>query len=443
MKQLIYPILILLFLHPDQMNANSCTIDIFLQAVDQHNPDLHLAQHDLELATVQKREARSLALPKVGAQGSYNRNLKRNYMYVEMPTADSLGNIIDIPMSFPINKNNEYAFNVALSQTLFSFNVGYALKAASQYRELTGEIYNATRQDILTWARKAFYSTLLLEEVLEITRAATANAEENFLNMQSRRESGLASEFALMQAEVRWQSLLPEVTRAERNLEVAYNNLRQMAGWPISRELELQGDLENLPQLPQLPELEEVLQTRPDYNALKWEERLRRTGIRSDRSNYLPSLSGSFIYSYRSQSDDFVFDKERNNSWIAGLTLNIPIFSGGYTSARIQRSSLELSKNQLRIERLERDIQNELMNIHLRLQEASARIITAETTRETAGRAFAIAESGIESGLVTQLELKDARLYLDNARLGYYSATWEYLNAWFDWNLALGEVGLE
>jgi outer membrane protein len=443
MKQLIYPIMILLLLLPVQMSATTCTIDVFLQAVDQHNPDLQLAQRDLELASVQKREARSLALPKIGAQGSYSRNLKRNYMYVEMPTADSLGNIIDIPMSFPINKNNEYAFNVALSQTLFSFNVGYALKAASQYRELTGEIYRASRQGILTWARKAFYGTLLLEEVLEITQAATANAEDNFLLMQSRRESGLASEFALMQAEVRWQSLLPEVTRAERNLEVAYNNLRQMAGWPLSRELELQGDLENLPQLPKLPEMDEVLQTRPDYNALKWEERLRRTGIKSDRSNHLPTLSGSFIYSYRSQSDDWALDQERNNSWIAGMTLNIPIFSGGYTSARVERSRLELSKNQLRLERLERDIQSELVNIHLRLQEASARIITAETTRETAGRAFAIAESGVSSGLVTQLELKDARLYLDNARLGYYSATWEYLSAWFDWQLALGNVGLE
>ncbi|MBL7033566.1 MAG: TolC family protein [Candidatus Delongbacteria bacterium] len=442
MKNLLSLIILLLFLKPLSAQYANYTITQFLQAVDANNPDLQLALRDVALAATQKREALSLALPKIGAQGSYRRNLKRNYLFVEMPTADSLGDISDVPISFPINRNNEYAFNVVLSQTLFSFNVGYALQASDQYEQLTDEVYAVSRQGVFTWARKAFYSTLLLEEVLEITRAAMENAAENFHEMEVRYAEGLTSEFALLQAQLRWQSLLPEISRAERNLELAYNNLRQLAGWSLEAELKLQGDLETLPEPPARPNLQQVLQHRPDYNALLWEEKLRRTGVKAQRSGYYPSLDGSFIYAYSSQADDWAVDDNRNNSWIAGLTLNIPIFTGGYTSAQVQRSRLELSKNQLRLERREGEIQTELENVWLRLNESHNRIAVALANRTVAAKAFSIAENGVESGLVSQLELKDARLYYDNAQLGYYSAAWEYMNAWFDWQLALGEADL-
>ena len=427
---------------PAAATAVECTLPEFLQAVAHSNPDLQLAQRDLELASVQKREARSLALPMIAAQGNYSRNLKRNYLYVDMPAEDSLGNLVEVPMSFPINRNNDYSFNLVMNQTLFSFNVGYALKAAGQYETLSSQIYRASRQGILTWARKAFYSTLLLEKVLEITEAAAVNAQENFRNQERRFNEGLASEFQRLQAEVRWQSLLPEVAAAKRNLELALNNLRQMAGWPLDRELQLAGDLENLPPLPPLPDLEEVLISRPDYNALLWEEKLRQTGLKVERSGYFPSLSGSFVYRYSAQADDWVFDENRNNSWIAGVTLNIPIFTGGYTSARVQRAQLELNKNQLRLERQRREIHTELENIQLRLKQARARCNAAATTLTAAAKAFQIAEEGAATGLVSQLELKDARLFYDQAQLGRYSAAWEYLDAWLDWQLALGEADL-
>jgi outer membrane protein TolC len=260
--------------------------------------------------------------------------------------------------------------------------------------------------------------------------------------MEARYERGLVSEFALLQAEVRMQSLLPEITLAERNLELAYSSLKELAGWSLSDDLKLSGSLEELPELPQMPQLPQILERRPDYNALVWEEKLRQTGALSARASSYPTLTGNLIYNYSAQSDDWVFDENRNNSWIAGVSLTIPIFTGGYISATVQRAEVELSKNRLQLERREREIQTELDNSWLRLEEANKRITSALTTRTLAAKAFSIAEDGTASGLVSQLELKDARLYYDNAQVGYYAAAWEYLNAWFDWKLALGEGDL-
>jgi len=47
-----------------------------------------------------------------------------------------------------------------------------------------------------------------------------------------------------------------------------------------------------------------------------------------------------------------------------------------------------------------------------------------------------------KSGLTTQLELKDSRIMLDQATMGFYSAIFEYLVAYFDWEKAIGSVAL-
>ena len=56
----------------------------------------------------------------------------------------------------------------------------------------------------------------------------------------------------------------------------------------------------------------------------------------------------------------------------------------------------------------------------------------------TAEKAFRIAEVSARNGLATQLELKDARVVLDQAQVNYYSSIYQYLDAYFDWQNAIG-----
>jgi outer membrane protein TolC len=48
-------------------------------------------------------------------------------------------------------------------------------------------------------------------------------------------------------------------------------------------------------------------------------------------------------------------------------------------------------------------------------------------------------EISSRNGLATQLDLKDARLSLSGAQLNYYSAIFDYLNSYFQWQQAIGE----
>jgi outer membrane protein TolC len=184
-----------------------------------------------------------------------------------------------------------------------------------------------------------------------------------------------------------------------------------------------------------MEKLDTVLEKRPDFNALLWEEKLRTTGIQAEKSEKLPSLSLNLIYHFSSQSDFFKFERQ-NQGYIVGLKLSIPIYTGGYREAQIKKAMIDLEKTRIKIEKEKESIHNELQNIYLRLEEAEKRIEAAKTVLETAKKAFEIAEVTAANGLATQLELKEARVAYDQAQLNGYAAVYDYLDAYFDWEQA-------
>ena len=430
MKKIIFLLILLLFTGHVSANAETLTLDQFLDKVFKHSKDLKLSNEDSKYAKATKREAVSGALPSVSASAGYNRNLSDYFMFVDFG---------DGPSKLKINKDNEYNLNVTVNQALFNGSVYNAIKAARQYSKLTEYMYQASENEIMTVAKKSFYQALLLNKVFKVAEKSEENALENYNETKSGFENGLKSEFEKLQAEVRYKELIPQTTAAGRNYNISILYLKNMAGINPDEELYLQGNLIDYPQPPADIKIENILNQRPDYNAIVWEEKLRKTGVSADKAGRLPSLNGFFRYNYSAQSDEFKFENE-NNSYVIGLNLSIPIFTGGKTSSKIQKSKIELSRSSINKNRMVDNIRTEAANIRLRLTEAFSRIESAKSSFETAKKAFKIAMETSNVGLSTQLELKDSRVVLDQAEVYYYSAIYEYLDAYFDWDKATGKV---
>ncbi len=410
--------------------AGEYNLDTFLDLVKKNSKDLKLAGQELKMADAVKKEAWATALPKIGAQGGYRRNLLKNLLFAEFN-----GVVQEIDLTF----NNEYSLNAAFTQPLFSFQIGNALTASSQYESMTEYIYKATELEIITFAKKGFYQALLLKKVWNIAAASEESAKENYENVKDKFENGLVSEFELLQAEVGWKNKTPETMEARRNYNLIMANLKNFAGIPDEKIITIRGNLETYPVKPERRPIQTVLNIRPDFQAMIWENKLRETGIKSARADYFPTLDGSFIYTFSALSDEWRLEN-RNNNFILGLSLNIPIYTGGYTGAQVQKARVELQKSKINIDKHRDNISNELTNIFLRLDEAEKRILSAKGTLGSAEKAFKIAEVSADNGLITQLELKDARIFNDQANLNYYKAVHDYLDAYFDWEKATGKI---
>ena len=410
--------------------SESFTLKEFLIKVKDYSDDLKLVKEDLKYAKASKKEAVSSALPYISASADYNRYLNDYYMYI------NLGNQAS---KLRANKDNEFGFNVTLNQVLLNGTVFNAIKAAGEYTRLAEFLNQASQNEIMAMAKKIFYQTLLLKEVYEVSIKSEQSALENYTEVNMAFENGLKSEFEKLQAEVRYKEALPQTTAAKRNYELALLNMKNMAGLDPDEILELVGSLQAYPPMPEWITFDEILNQRPDYNAIIWDEKLKATGVKAEKAGHYPSLNGFLTYNYSAQSDQFKFEEE-NKNYIVGLKLSIPIFSGGLTSARVQKAKIELSKSRLKKNQTVDKIRTDIENIKLRLVESFNRIQSANSVLTTAQKAFEIARSTSEVGLSTQLELKDSRIALDKAKIAYGSAIYEYLDAYFDWEKANGRV---
>ena len=430
--------LLLILLITSAVHSETYTLDQFIVLVEKNSKDLAMAKKELEMSDAHYKEALSTALPKVFAEANYNRNLGKMFLYVDFPDMDTGKSV---RQKFQMSYNNDYSATAVLQQTLFSFQIGDALRAAGQYDKMVAYIYTSSHQTIISMARKGFFRALLLKKVWEVKQAVEQNAFENYQNMQSRYDNGLVSELDLLQAEVNWKNTIPETSLARRNFEMGLVMLKNFAGIPVEKDIQLEGTLETVPVMPDSLPYETVLKQRPDFNALMWQRDLQQTGVSAEKSQFYPYLTGQFVYNFSASSDEFNFDR-KNSAYFVGVTLQVPIYTGGYTSAQVQKAQINLDKADIQIRQTKDNIYNSMKNIRLRLNEAYSRIQSADKTRSSADRAFRITEKSVETGLTTQLELKDARMQLQLSVLNYFVATYDYIDAYYDWQLATGLVEL-
>lgn len=441
MKKIAIILINIVFLTTPFLRAETVDLDKFLDLVKQHSKNLLLAEKEKEMAKANKKQAISTALPKIAATANYTRNLTSFYMYADFGKLGAMfGGAPGQVAKFKVKRDNEYSANIALQQTLFSPSVGSAIKAANQYKKLTDYAYTASERAIMAGAKKMFFQALLLKKFWQVSQAAEANAKDNYDNIELKFKNGVVSEFETLQAKVRWKNAIPKTAEAKRNYELALNNMKNWAGISVADSLNLQGAFDSYPDLPAKEPFEEILKKRPDYNAMLWEEKLRKTNLGAKKASYFPTLTGTAVYAYSAQSDYFKLDQQ-NNLYFAGLNLSFPIYTGGYRSSEVQKAQIEVEKSKVRIDQAKENIYNEISNIYLRLAEAHERIASAKATLQAAQKAFTIAESTAKSGLATQLQLKDARVGYDMAQMNYYSAIFDYLAAYYDWQRASGEIG--
>lgn len=418
------------------VSARELTIDSALRLALKNNKNIQIARSDLEFSEARVDEAWSTALPKINIDMGYNRNFKDNFFYIN--ASDSSGQTVTTKLDFTFK--DQFAANATLTQTIYSFGkVGNALDIAYRFKDFSDLQFESSKQAILTDVKKAYYFALLTKEVLSVAEDSEQSAKENYENIKVRNEGGVASEFELLQAEVRWQNAIPSTIEARKNFELATNNLKSLLSLPIEESIELVWDKSSYPARPEKTTADEIFKTRPSYQALVLEQYMLQKNVKIEFANHLPDLSGSLAYTYSASSDRFQIENQNDNI-VLGVSLNIPIYSGGFTNAQVQKARIEVDKVKKRLELNQDNIRIELNNIDLRMNEALSKIEAAEKNVKSARRAFEIAESRVANGLSTQLELKDSRIFLDQAQITRLTAIYSYLEAYFDWELLTGKV---
>lgn len=400
----------------------------------QQNGTILKARSDLEASYGIVVQTRAIAIPKVQATGNYT---------------DYDPNAIDkFPFGGPTFNQPHESWNAGI-QIVQSIYEGGRITSAFRTAKLTKEQallqYQTVLADTLLATRVAYYDVLVAAQQIVVREASVSLLAKELDDQQRRHDAGTVPRFNVLRAEVATANARPPLIRARNAYRIGKNNLVNLLGYNLPREiwedvpLELSDRLEAEPYQIDLPAaIAQALEKRTELASLRKAEELQQENIVNARSGYKPSVQLFAGYGWR--SSQFTTDLSRDvDGWNAGAQLSWNIFDGFLTRGKITQARALHEKSKTEIDDAGRRIELEVRTAYSFFIEAREVLESQKKVQEQADEALRLARARTDAGTGTQLEVLDAQTSLTEARTTQVQSLRDYAVARARLERAIGQ----
>ena len=193
------------------------------------------------------------------------------------------------------------------------------------------------------------------------------------------------------------------------------------------------------------PVLRDALASRSDLRQNQLATSLERARLTAQWSESFPTMSVFYNRSIAVQTmgdpDPWALgDAQQAELALAGISLEIPLFSGFGKTARLQQRRAALRQSQVRHRRLELLATSPVHTLLSDLEDSRYRAESQLKALGQARRGYEIATAEYRSGLGSQLQITDAEVALRQSEFNYSSTVYEYLLVRTQLDVATGAV---
>lgn len=417
------------------------------------NPTIRVADLEIERQDWVRKQTVGNLLPNVSISSQYS------YSIVKQEMAKGLS----------FGADNSISNSATLTLPLFAPAVYETLKMNRTQMEQAVESARSSKISLANEVKKAYYNILLAEQSLVVLRESQKSIAETVSNTETMYKQGLASEYDLLSAQVQLSNLRPTIIQTENSIKTAKLLFKMYLGLPESADFTLAGSLDDFAEevaMATVPTNEVDLSNNADLRALDLQSKLLEHQLQLVNASRLPTVAAftNFIYSGNDNTMDFssmigggaaggmggagsaggsapATKKEWwwQNPLSAGISISIPLFSGGKNVNKAHEIRNTLSQLSLQKDYLRQSVNVQVESAFNNILTAREKMTSNEITVRQAQKAYEIAEVRYNAGTGTILELNSSELSLTQAKLNYSQAIYDYLAARADYEKIIGE----
>lgn len=415
----------------------------------QHNKTLQNVREDLRIADESYKEARGQGLPQLSGTFDYMTNFNYEFEFnvgggepPEPPQIDysllepgdyEVLNFID-QMFAPSEGGSTIVMRdqanaiLQVSQLIFSGQYWVGMEIARIGKILTEKNISLTELDVKEQVLNTYQTILVSEKLEEIIIENERNLEQVLEHTNNMYEAGIAEQTDVDQIKVNLSQLENSRRAMERNIQLSYNMLRFLMGIDSDVQINLTDRLEDLTDeitAEQVLNSGDDVTDNPSYQILQVQEAMSEENVKMQKWSFAPTIAG--YYSYREKILTTDFDLSPKNA--AGLTLNLPIYSGGTKSAALSKARIELEKTRRSKELLQEQLSIQERQLNFELTSAWENYLTQKENVEVAKRLYNSINNKYKQGLVSSLDLTQANSNYLQAENNYMTSIMDLLQA--------------
>ena len=420
------------------------TLSKALEIALSDNPTIKVADMEIERQDWVRKQTIGNLLPNISISSQYS------YSIVKQEMAKGLS----------FGADNSISNSASLTLPLYAPSVYETLKMNRTQMEQAVESARSSKITLANEVKKGYYNILLAEQSLVVLKESEASIAETVKNTEAMYKQGLASEYDLLSAQVQLSNLRPNIIQTENSIKTTKLLFKMYLGLPESADFTLVGSLDDFAEevaMATVPTNEVDLSNNADLRALDLQSKLLQHQLQLVNASRLPTVAAftSFIYSGNDNTMDFSSmmggmggssgDSSAKKEWwwqnplSAGISISIPLFSGGKNINKAHEIRNSISQLSLQKEYLRQSVNVQVESAFNNILTAREKMTSNEITVRQAQKAYEIAEVRYNAGTGTILELNSSELSLTQAKLNYSQAIYDYLAARADYEKIIGE----
>jgi len=373
----------------------------------------------------------------------------------------------------PFGVDNEFSGGLQFTQTLYSKQAFASVRGSQQFKDVSRHARDRQVQVTTNQVVTAFYEALLARQRERVRRQRVGRAQQSLKEVSLQVNRGVVPKAQRLGAEVELANARTQMIEARNAADLARDNLKRSIGLSPERPVELEGSLEDqqddglqqisLETLSMSRAVDQAIENRPDLQRARLNVELRTIQKEASRAEFFPRVEAvaNFRYSGRvpdnrtsvqttnpqNPTDPFYFreiergffnDNFWNPSLSVGLQLTWNIFNGFQSSSRLQQAEIQRRRAQTQLEQLRQAVAVEVRRAVRDLENARERIGAQETNVRRAELNYEHVSKRVAEGVASPVELREASDQLDQSRLNYLQAVYDYVVARSNLETALG-----
>ncbi len=412
-------------------SQQSITLKQAIEYALQNKSDALKAKLDISDADAKILEAKAGALPKVNGTA----NLTYNPIIQEVSLAGQ---------TFKMGQPWVAVAGVQVTQAIFNQQVFVGLKAAKSTKEFYQLNADLTDEQIIERVSNAYFQVFTAQEKKTTLESSFASTEKVRNVIKSLYDNGLSKKIDLDRTNVNLTNIETNIKQSNNGIAQAENALKFYMGMPIQTEIQLvQQDMEVTPHL-----LEDMISTdnRTEVKVLLKNKELLEYQKKATEAAYYPTVNLTANYNWQGLGEKFPLTNGSSQGvmWsdysAISLGVNIPIFNGFATKAKVQQNQIQIDKLEADLKDTKLGLDQAYQNAKSQIENSLASIENQKANVELAESVLADTKSNYQYGLATLTDLLDAENSLVQAKNNYTNAILDYKIAEVQYYKSKGEL---
>lgn len=338
--------------------------------------------------------------------------------------------------------NDVTSADISLSQQVFKRDSWVNLDISEMQARQLDAAYAAQQQGLMLRVAQAYFDVLRAMDKLEFIQAEKAAVGRQLEQTKQRFEVGLSAITDVHDAQAQYDAVLADEILAENALTNSYEGLREITG-QAPRDLRVLDKARFSASNPQ-QQPAALVKTAEEKNLQLLANRIARDTakeqIKLAKTGHLPTLTFSAKYGMTDVDNQHTPGSIDSNEGSAALNFSLPLFTGGSTSANVEKAQHEYVAASQGLESTYRSTVKDVRAFYNDINASIGALRAYEQTVISARSALEATEAGFEVGTRTIVDVLDATRRLYDANRNLSNARYDYILSHLRLHQAVGTL---